>query len=82
MILAAATATAPERPHLTECERFRTHMGAAFANLDETRWESNVVTDSSSGNLPAGLPEAMTAAHAAFQRAQQDIVESLHATRD
>jgi hypothetical protein len=72
MILAAATATAPERPHLTECERFRTHMGAAFANM----------TDSSSGNLPAGLPEAMTAANAAFQRAQQDIVESLHATRD
>jgi hypothetical protein len=141
MILAAATATAPERPRPTEYDRFRNHMGAAFANLEEARQESTPgrytvsedVTDAlrtarvavykigkaialgyqnsddsgtyaysasslasrgiaalgpfagvrfKASNAPAGLTDAMRAAHAAFTEARDAVLESLDNMHD
>ena len=57
-------ATVTTRPRPTEYDRFRTHVGAAFAQLEEAKWESKL----SEYTEPADIADALRTAKVAVYK--------------
>jgi hypothetical protein len=56
--------TSPQRPTPTEYDRFRNHVGAAFAQLEEAKWESRL----SEYTEPADITDALRTAKVAVYK--------------
>lgn len=60
---------AAQRPTPTEYDRFRTHVGAAFAQLEEAKWESNL----SQYSEPADITDAVRTAKIAVYKLEKAL---------
>ncbi len=62
-------ATATTRPNPTEYDRFRNHVGAAFAQLEEAKWESKPSTYTE----PADVTDALRTAKVAVYKLEKAL---------